>query len=691
MNSCSERKKNDAPIAKKIEKKLTIHGDTRIDNYYWLNERENPNVINYLKAENDYTNKKLAHTKGLQETIFDEIVSRIKGKDSSVPYKDNGYWYYVRYEEQKEHPIYCRKKNNLDNEEEVLLNVNELSLGFPYYNVTDFAVSQNNEVLAYSIDTVGRRKYKVRFKNLLTGKNYSDVINNTDGETEWSSDNKTIFYIKKEEETLREFQLWKHVLGTSEKDDKLVYEEEDDTFYISISKSKSDKYILLEISNTLSTEYRYIHSNKPNDVFKVIIPRQKNHEYSVETHGNNLYMITNFGGATNFKIVKTSFNNSNPENWKEVVPHNPEVFIEDFEVFKNYIVVNERQNGQIYLRVINLNTKEEHYINCDEEVYEIWISDNNEFNTDVIRYGYSSLTTPSSYFDYNMKTKEKTLLKEKFAGKDFSKNNYETKRLYALAKDGAKIPISIVYRKGLELNSKNPMLIYAYGSYGYSMDASFHSSVLSLLNRGFIFAIAHVRGGQELGRKWYEAGKLLNKKNTFTDFIACTEFMHQKKYTSKSITFAMGGSAGGLLTGAVSNMRPDLYAGIISEVPFVDVVTTMLDESIPLTTGEYDEWGNPNDKKYYNYMLSYSPYDQVKEQNYPAMFVGAGLHDSQVQYWEPAKWVAKLRENNTGDKPIYLFTNMEAGHSGMSGRFKTYKETSLIYAFILDVLSENTK
>jgi len=691
MSSCSESKNNKAPFAKKIEKKLKIHGDVRIDNYYWLNERENPEVIKYLKAENEYLYKELAHTSNLQEIIFDEIVSRIKGKDTSVPYKDNGYWYYVRYEEQKEHPIYCRKKDNLENIEEILLNVNELSLGHPYYNVTDFAVSQNNEILAYSIDTIGRRKYEIKFKNLLTNKEFSDVINNTDGESEWASDNKTIFYIKKDEETLREFQLWKHVLGTSNKDDILVYEEKDDTYYISISKSKSDKYILLEISNTLATEYRYINSDKPNDDFKIIIPRKKNHEYSVETHGNDLYMITNFNGAKNFKIIKTSFDNPNPENWKEVIPHNPDVFIEDFEVFKDYIVLNERQNGQIQLRVIDLKTKKEHYIDCEEEVYEIWISDNNEFETNTIRYGYSSLTTPSSYFDYNMKTKAKKLLKEKFAGKDFSKENYETKRLYAKAKDGINIPLSIVYKKGIILNGTNPLLIYAYGSYGYSMDASFHSSILSLLNRGFVFAIAHVRGGQELGRQWYEDGKLLKKKNTFTDFIACTEFLQNKGYSSTNKTFAMGGSAGGLLTGAVSNMRADLYAGIISEVPFVDVVTTMLDETIPLTTGEYDEWGNPNDKKYYDYMLSYSPYDQVKKQDYPAMFVGAGLHDSQVQYWEPAKWVAKLREYNTGEDPIYLYTNMDAGHSGMTGRFKTYKETALIYAFILDILSDNKK
>ncbi len=686
INSCKKIDENMPPIAKKIAKEMTIHGQTRIDNYYWLKERDNEGVIKYLEQENDFLEKHLKHTEPLQQTIFEEISERIKAKDSSVPYKDNGYFYYLRFEEQKEHPIYCRKKNNLKEKEEILINVNELSLGFPYYHLSDYAVSPNNNILAYSIDTIGRRKYEIRFKNLKTGKEYNDIIHNTDGETEWASDNKTIFYIKKDDETLREFQLWKHTLGTSDKEDVLVYEEEDESFYLSVSKSKSDKYILLESNSTISSECRYIKSDKPNDDFKIIIPRQKNHEYSVETHGEFLYILTNYGGATNFKIIKTTFDKTDPKFWKEVIPYNKDIFIEDFEVFKDYIVVNERKNGLIYLKIINLKDKSEYYLDCGEEVYEIWISDNTEYNIDVLRYGYSSLTTPNSYFDYNMKTKEKILLKEKFAGKKFVKNKYETKRINAPTKDGKKIPISIVYKKGISLNNENPLLVYAYGSYGYSMDASFRSSILSLLNRGFVFAIAHVRGGQELGRKWYEDGKLLHKKNTFTDFIVCTEFLQKQGYSKPELTFAMGGSAGGLLTGAVSNMRPDLYIGIISQVPFVDVITTMLDESIPLTTGEYNEWGNPNEKKYYDYMLSYSPYDQVKKQKYPAMLITTGLHDSQVQYWEPAKWVAKLREFNTSNAPIYLHTNMDAGHGGMTGRYKTYKETSLIYAFMLDVL-----
>ncbi|NOZ33818.1 MAG: S9 family peptidase [Chlorobi bacterium] len=686
--SCKTNDTIHAPVAEKIKKKLVNFGNTRIDNYYWMNEHENPKVLKYLEDENAYTEKSLKHTEKLRETLFDEIAERIKPDDSSVPYKDNGYYYYQRYEEQEEHPIYCRKKEKLQNPEEILLDVNELAEGHPFFNVEDFSISYDNKLMAYSVDTLGRRRYEIHFKNLETEENLSDIIKNTDGELVWANDNKTVFYIRKDEETLREYQLWKHVLGTSPDKDIKVYEEDDDTFYISVSKSKSDKYIFLSVFSTLSTEYRYINAEKPNDKFHILIPRSENLEYHAEPHGNGLYILTNAGNAVNFKIVKTSFAKPNIQTAFEIVPYNKNVFIEDFDVFKNYLVINERKNGLMRLRVLNLKTSESKYIDCGEDAYEIWISDNDEFDTDILRFGYSSLTTPVSYYDYNMKTGEKILLKQKFAGKIFNKNNYQSKRLYATAADGVKIPISIVYKKGLKLNSTNPMLIYAYGSYGYSTDASFHSSVLSLLNRGFVYAVAHVRGGQENGRKWYEDGKLLHKKNTFTDFIACTKYLQDLGYSSPEYTFAEGGSAGGLLTGAVSNMHPDLYAGIIAEVPFVDVVTTMLDESVPLTTGEYDEWGNPHKKKYYDYMLSYSPYDNVKKQAYPAMLITAGLHDSQVQYWEPAKWTAKLREYNTSNNPIYLFTNMDAGHSGMSGRYKAYKETALIYAFILDILSE---
>ncbi len=686
-SSCKVKDEIQTPVAERIKKELICLGDTRIDYFYWMNQRENPKVVKYLEDENNYLSEKLKHTEKLQETLFDEIASRIKPDDSSVPYKDNGYFYYQRYEEQKEHPVYCRKKNNLNNPEEILLDVNKLAEGHPYFYVPGFSISFDNKLMAYSTDTLGRRRYEIHFKNLKTGKDLPDIISDTDGELVWANDNKTVFYIKKDNETLREYQVWKHILGTSSDKDKLIFEEKDEAFYVSVSKSKSDKYIFISSYSTLSTEYQILNADKPNGKFKIIIPRSENHEYHVEPHGNSLFILTNSEGAENFRIVKTSLENPNIKTAKEIAAYNKNVFIDDFEVFKNYLVISERKNGLMYLRILNLKNGQSKTLNCDEDTYEIWISDNDEYDTEILRYGYSSLTTPISYFDYNMKTGEKTLLKQKFAGNDFNKENYVSKRLFATANDGTKIPISIVYKKGLKLNSQNPMLVYAYGSYGYSTDASFRSSVLSLLNRGFVYAIAHVRGGQELGRKWYEDGKLLHKKNTFTDFIACTEYLQKNGFSAPDKTFAEGGSAGGLLTGAVANMRPDLYAGIISEVPFVDVVTTMLDESVPLTTGEYDEWGNPHEKKYYDYMLSYSPYDNVKKQNYPAMLITAGLHDSQVQYWEPAKWTAKLRRFNTGKNPVYLYTNMDAGHGGMSGRYKAYKETALIYAFILDVLT----
>ena len=688
-SSCRVNDEVQSPDAKKIEKELFIHNDTRTDNYYWLRDKENPEVIKYLEEENKYTEQCLQHTEDLQEEIFDEITGRIKARDRSVPYKDNGYFYYHRYEKGKEHPVYCRKKEKLENEEEVLLDVNVMSEGFPYFNISDFSVSSDNTLLAYSVDTLGNLKYEIRFKDLVSGEILNDKILDTDGESEWASDNKTVFYIKKDKITLREYQLWKHILGTPATDDILIYEEKDESFFISVFKSKSDKIIFLGSYNTISTEYRFLPTDMPDDDFKLLIPRQANHEYYAAAHGKDLFILTNYGGATNFKIVKTKINNPDIRSWTEVVPHNKDIFIEDFEVFKDYIVVNERKNGLLNLRIIDLNNNSEHYLECKEDVREIWISDNDEYDSEIIRYGYSSLTTPTSYFDYNMRSKEHVLLKQKYAGDDFSSEDFESKRLLAKTPDGVEIPISIVYRKGIVLNGENPLLIYAYGSYGYSSDTNFQASILSLLNRGFIFAIAHVRGGQELGRKWYEEGRLLNKKNTFNDFITCTEFLHQLNYSKPDKTFAIGASAGGLLTGVVSNLRPDLYAGIISEVPFVDVVTTMLDETIPLTTEEYDEWGNPADKKFYEYMLSYSPYDQVKEQDYPAMFITAGINDSQVQYWEPAKWTAKLRDFNTGNQAIYLHTTMDAGHSGMSGRYKTYKETAMIYALILDVLSSS--
>jgi oligopeptidase B len=683
-SSCRINDEFQAPDAKKIKKVLTVHNENRTDNYYWLKEKENPDVIQYLEDENMYTENSLLHTKSIQDEIFTEISERIQGKDISVPYKDNGYYYYQRYEEGKEHPIYCRKAENSETEE-VLLNVNELSEGYPYYHISDFSISENNKLMAFSVDTIGNLQYEIRIKNLETGLINSERIQNTDGESEWASDNLTLFYVKNDLQTNREYQLWKHTLGEDPNNDQLIYEETDETFTISVFKSKSDKIIFLGSFNTVTTEYRYIFSNAPEDEFKVLLPRERGHEYYAAAHGKNLYLLTNKDHATNFKIVKAEF--SNPQDWTEVLPHNNTILIEDFELFKNYLVVHERKEGLVQLRIINLEDKSEHYLECKDEVRELWISDNDEYNSETLRYGYSSLTTPSTYYDYNMRTKEQVLLKQKFAGKDYNSENYVSKRLYAKSNDGEMIPISLVYRKELKKNGENPMVIYGYGAYGISTDAYFQPAILSLLDRGFIYAVAHVRGGQELGREWYEEGKLLKKQNSFNDFIACVEFLHKQKYSTADKTFAYGSSAGGLLIGAVANMRPELFLGIIAEVPFVDPLTTMLDNKIPLTTGEFDEWGNPKIREYYDYILSYSPYDQIKKQDYPAMFITAGFNDSQVQYWEPVKWTAKLRDFNTSNKPIYLTVSMESGHGGMTGRYSSYKETALIYAFMLDQLS----
>ncbi|QCR24709.1 S9 family peptidase [Pontibacter sp. SGAir0037] len=672
-----------APGAKKQPKELTAHGHTRIDNYYWLNERENPEVIAYLNAENEYTKQMMAHTEDLQKKLFDEIVGRIKQTDESVPYKKNGYFYITRYEAGKEYPIYARKKGSLNAAEEIMLNANERAKGNSYYAAAGLNVSPNNQLMAFGEDTVSRRKYTIRFKNLATGEILPDKIPNTTGGAVWANDNKTIFYTMKDA-ALRSFKIFRHTLGTPTSQDKEVYHEADETFSTFVFKTKSDKYVIIGSSSTVSQEYRFLDASNPNASFKVVQPRERGLEYSVDHFGDNFYIITNKDGATNFKLMQTPVNKTGKANWKEVIPHRPDVLLEGIEIFKDYLVLDERKNGLTQLRVKKWkDPKTDYYIDFGEETYTAGVSINPDFDSQVLRYGYSSLTTPSSTYDFNMQTKAKTLLKEQEVVGDFNKENYEAKRIYATAKDGTKIPISLVYKKGLKLDGNNPTLLYAYGSYGISMNAGFSSVRLSLLDRGFVYAIAHIRGGQEMGRQWYEDGKMLKKKNTFTDYIAASEHLIQQKYTNSNKLFAQGGSAGGLLMGAVVNMRPDLYKGVHAAVPFVDVVTTMLDTSIPLTTGEFDEWGNPADKQYYDYMLSYSPYDNVEAKNYPNMLVTTGLHDSQVQYWEPAKWVAKLRELKTDNNMLLLQTNMDAGHGGASGRFQPYKETALQYAFFL--------
>jgi len=674
-----------APVAEIIKKELTKHGHTRVDNYFWLRERENSKVIDYLNSENAYTEEVMNHTKEFQDKLFDEIVGRIKKDDSSVPYKKNGYYYFTRYEKGMEYPLYCRKEGSLEGKEEIMLNVNEMAKGYEFFQVRGLSVSEDNNLLAYGVDTVSRRKYTIYCKNLTTGELLEDVISVTNGGTVWANDGKSFYYTTKDPVTLRTDKVYNHVLGTKQEKDEMIFNEIDETFGTFVYKTKSKKYLVIGSNSTLSTEYQIALADDVKPEFKVFQAREKDLEYSISHFGDRFYVKTNLD-AKNFRLMETNENNTLKDNWKEVIPHREDVLLEDLEIFKNYMVLGERKNGLTELRVINQSNKEEHYINFGEETYTAWTSTNLDFDTELLRFGYTSMTTPSSTFDYNMSTEEKTLLKQQEILGEFNVADYETKRLYAVARDSTKIPISLVYKKGVELDGNNPLLLYAYGSYGYSMDPYFSSTRLTLLNRGFVFAIAHVRGGQEMGRQWYEDGKLLKKKNTFTDFIDCSEYLIAEKYTNSEKLFAEGGSAGGLLMGAIANMRPNLYKGIVAVVPWVDVVTTMLDASIPLTTGEYDEWGNPENKEYYDYMFSYSPYDQVKAQNYPNMLVTTGLHDSQVQYFEPTKWVAKMRALKTNNNLLLLKIDMDTGHGGASGRFKRYHDTALEYAFMFDLL-----
>ncbi|MDF1574898.1 MAG: S9 family peptidase [Bacteroidales bacterium] len=675
----------EAPVAAKKPRELTIHGHTRIDNYYWLRERENPEVIAYLEEENAYREELMKGTAQFQKDLFDEIVGRIKQDDESVPYKENGYFYYTRYEEGREYPIFCRKKESLEADEEILANVNEMAEGHSYYQVGGLSVSPDNRYMAIGIDTVSRRKYTIYIKDLETGTMLEDQIPLTTGGASWAGDSKTLFYTRKDDETLRSKAIFRHVRGSDASEDVLVFEETDETFSTIVYKSKSQAYMMIACFSTLTTEFRVLPSDKPEGEFRVVQPRERGLEYNISHFGDHFYIITNLD-ATNFRLMKTPVERTGKENWAEVIPHREDVFLEGLEIFKEYLVLDERREGLTRLRVIPWDGSEEHYIDMGEEVYTASISVNPEFDSDVLRYRYSSLTTPNTVLDYHLANKEKTVLKQdEVLGGTFDPASYEAKRIYATADDGKKIPMSIVYRRGTELNGANPTLLYGYGSYGHTMDPGFRSYRLSLLDRGFIFAIAHIRGSQVYGRPWYEDGKLLKKMNTFTDFNDCAEHLIREKYTSPEHLYAMGGSAGGLLMGAVINLQPELYRGVIAAVPFMDVVTTMLDEDIPLTTSEYDEWGNPNEKEYYDYMLSYSPYDQVEAKDYPNLLVTTGLHDSQVQYWEPAKWVAKLREMKTDDNLLLMYCNMETGHGGASGRFEQFRETAMEYAFLFSL------
>ncbi|WP_375235366.1 S9 family peptidase [Winogradskyella sp.] len=672
------------PRAKKIRKELETHADVRIDNYFWMNNREDEQVINHLKTENNYCDAMLAHTKDFQKDLFEEMKSRIKEDDSSVPYKYNGYWYVTKFEKGKNYPIYSRKKETLEAEEELLFDCNKMAEGENYFKLVGISISPDNNKVSFGLDLTGRRNYTIYIKDLTTDKLENDKIEHTTGSSSWANDNKTLFYTKKDEKTLRAFKIYKHKLGYTE--DEMIFEEGDATFGVTVYKSKSRKYIIIACYSTLTNEYHILNADKPNEKFKVFNPRVRGLEYSIAHYDGHFYVLTNKDKALNFKLMKTAETNTAIENWEEVIVHRNDTLIENIDIFKNYLVVSERTNGLNLIRIIRWDNSEDYYLPFESETYTCYTSANVDFDTDLLRYGYNSMTTPASIIEFNMFTKTQKVLKEQeVLGGSFDKDNYTEERLWATADDGTKIPMSIVYKKGLKKDSNNPLLQYSYGSYGSTVDPYFSSIRLSLLDRGFVYVIAHVRGGEYLGRNWYNDGKLLNKKNTFTDFIACSIHLIKERYTSSQHLYAMGGSAGGLLMGAIINEAPELYKGIIAAVPFVDVVTTMLDNSIPLTTGEYDEWGNPNDKLYYDYIKSYSPYDNIEQKNRPHIFVTAGLNDSQVQYWEPAKWVAKLRELKTDSNQLLLKTNMDAGHGGASGRFESLKEDAEEFAFLLDL------
>ena len=683
-SSSSHMPAPEAPMAKIVPTTLDKHGQERIDNYYWLNQRENEEVVSYLEAENEYTKAVMSHTADFQNDLFEEIKGRLKKNDESVPYRDNGYYYYTRFEEGGEYAIYCRKEGSLDADEEIMLDANKLAEGHDFFSVRGLSVSSGRDILAYATDTVGRRIYTIRFKNLTSGGMLADEIGEVTGNVAWAEDNKTLFYSKQDPQTLRSYQIWRHVLGTDPADDVPVFEETDDTFSSYVWKTKSKRYIMIGSFHTLSNEVRFVDADKPTSKFTVFLPREHDHEYSIDHYGDHFFIRTNYE-AKNFRLMKTPVGRTAKKHWSEVIAHRDDVLLENFEIFKDFLVVAEREAGLMRLRVRPWSGDDEHYLDFGEPAYLAYISTNPEFDTSILRFGYTSMTTPRSVFDYDMATRERELKKQDEVLGDFDSDNYVTERLQATVRDDVKVPISLVYRKGTERNGKNPLLLYGYGSYGASMDATFRVDRLSLIDRGFVYAIAHIRGGQELGRQWYEDGKLLNKKHTFTDFIDCAEHLIDQKYAAPDKVFAMGGSAGGLLMGAVTNMRPDLFKGVVAAVPFVDVITTMLDDSIPLTTSEYDEWGDPNKKEFYDYILSYSPYDNVEAKDYPNLLVTTGLHDSQVQYWEPAKWVAKLRATKTDGNRLLLRTNMDAGHGGKSGRFRRYEETAFMYAFLLDL------
>ena len=682
------------PVAAVEPHETAIHDTVLVDNYFWMRlsdeqkEAEQPDaqtqrVLDYLNAENAYTDTVLAATRSFQDTLFNEIVGRIKQDDSSVPVKDNGYWYYTRYEQGKEYPIYCRRAGTMEAPEEIMLDVNAMAEGYSYYAVGGTSVSPDNRLLVFGVDTVSRREYTLYVKDLATGAIAEESIPVTEGGATWANDSKTFFYTKKDPVTLRSYRVYKHVLGTIASADPLVYEESDETFSVGVGKTKSDRFLIIASSSTVSSEWHFLDANTPSGKWQVIEPRKRDLEYSVDHYGEEFYIVTN-RNAKNFKLVKAPVAKPGLANWVDVIAHRNETLLEGIEIFKNHLVVEERTGGLTQLRVKRWDGSADWYVEFNDPAYTAYVGANPDFDTPRLRFGYTSLTTPTSTLEIDLESKAQELLKQQeVVGGTFSPDDYVSERLLVKATDGTEVPVSLVYRKDTAKSTDNPLLLYAYGSYGYSTDPSFSSTRLSLLDRGFVFAIAHIRGGQEMGRAWYENGKLFNKKNTFTDYIDCGKALVDLGYTSPDHLYGMGGSAGGLLMGAVMNMAPELFNGIISAVPFVDVINTMLDETIPLTTGEFDEWGNPKDKAFFDYMLSYSPYDNVQAKDYPHTLVTTGYWDSQVQYWEPAKWVAKLRAHKTDDNLLLLHCNMETGHGGASGRFKRFRETAMEYAFLL--------
>ena len=674
---------------------MTIHGDTRVDNYYWMRlsdeqksaqtyDEHTQEVVDYINLENEYIQGSLAHTKKFQDHLFNEIIGRIKKDDETVPYLKNGYYYYSRYEEKKEYAFYCRKKGSLDAEEEIMLDGNELADGHDYFAVGGMSVSPDNNWLAYGIDTLSRRFYTIYFKNLSTGNILEQVVPNTTGNIAWANDNKTVFYTLKNKITLLSEKIYRHKIGSDPVKDILVYKEDDIEYYTGVYRSKSGKYIIIWNGSTLVSDYHILSADNPDGDFMNFTPRGTEHEYSITHYQDKFYIVTNWE-AKNNRLMETSEDATDLSNWKEVISHRNDVHLLNIEIFDNHLVINERKDGLRSLRVINQSSGKDHYIDFGEKAFTAWISTNREFNTNILRYGYSSMVTPSSTYDYNMDTGEKTLMKQNEVVGGYDSDRYYSERLYAKARDGKKIPISLVYRKDLKTEVPQSLLLYAYGSYGSTNDPYFSSTRLSLLDRGFIYAIAHIRGSQIYGRQSYDDGKLLNKKNTFFDFIDAGKYLIDNNFTDSEQLFCSGGSAGGLLIGAVVNMEPSLWKGAIAGVPFVDVITTMLDPSIPLTSNEWDEWGDPREKEYYDYMLSYWPYDQVVDREYPNLLVTSGFFDSQVQYFEPLKWVAKLRDHWQGENKLFLHMNMDAGHGGKSGRFRRYRESALEYAFLLDL------